>query len=215
RDHRVQQRAFRARHGPPRDLRAAERGRADSRVLPRPRADEGEARRHARQDLPAGGRAAVGLPLAPGRPRAGARAPHPALGPLARGGGGPPQDEGRRVSAAPLVEELVPAPDPLEASAGLADLGFLVLLDSAADPEHLGRHSFLAAGPFTAVRPKGALTQRLLDGRWPRVGEDPLEHTRLLLAPCAAEPVAGIPPFQGGAAGYLGYDWGAMLERSE
>ena len=117
------------------------------------------------------------------------------------------------MSATPLVEELVPAPDPLEACAGLADLGFLVLLDSAADPEHLGRHSFLAAGPFTAVRSKGALTQRLVDGRWTRVGEDPLEHTRLLLAPCAAEPVAGIPPFQGGAAGYLGYDWGAMLER--
>ena len=117
------------------------------------------------------------------------------------------------MSATPLVEELVPAPDPLEACASLADLGFLVLLDSAADPEHLGRHSFLAAGPFTAVRSKGALTQRLVDGRWTRVGEDPLEHTRLLLAPCAAEPVAGIPPFQGGAAGYLGYDWGAMLER--
>jgi para-aminobenzoate synthetase component 1 len=117
------------------------------------------------------------------------------------------------VSATPLVLELVPAPDPLEACARLADLGFLVLLDSAADPEHLGRYSFLAAGPFTAVRSKGALTQRLVDGRWTRVAEDPLEHTRRLLAPYATEPVAGIPPFQGGAAGYLGYDWGAMLER--
>src|SRR3989442_3723942 len=36
---------------------------------------------------------------------------------------------------------------------------------------------------------------------------------RTLLAPHHAEPVAEVPPFQGGAAGYLGYDWGAMLER--
>jgi len=26
-------------------------------------------------------------------------------------------------------------------------------------------------------------------------------------------PVAELPPFQGGAAGYVGYDWGMMLER--
>ncbi|HET6836398.1 MAG TPA: aminodeoxychorismate synthase component I, partial [Gemmatimonadales bacterium] len=26
-------------------------------------------------------------------------------------------------------------------------------------------------------------------------------------------PIAGIPPFQGGLAGYIGYDWGAVLER--
>ena len=42
---------------------------------------------------------------------------------------------------------------------------------------------------------------------------DPLSAARQLLAPFAAAPVPGLPPFQGGAAGYLGYDWGAMLER--
>ena len=26
-------------------------------------------------------------------------------------------------------------------------------------------------------------------------------------------PVSGLPPFQGGAAGYIGYDYGAVLER--
>ena len=28
-----------------------------------------------------------------------------------------------------------------------------------------------------------------------------------------ADPVAGLPPFQGGVAGYIGYDWGLTLER--
>jgi para-aminobenzoate synthetase component 1 len=36
---------------------------------------------------------------------------------------------------------------------------------------------------------------------------------RDLLAPFAAGPVSGLPPFQGGAAGYIGYDYGAVLER--
>ncbi len=115
--------------------------------------------------------------------------------------------------ARPLVEELVPAPDPFATCARFAGLPFLVFLDSATDPEHLGRHSFLAADPFTAVRSKALLTQQLVDGRWIRVDGDPLTRARALLAPHAAEPVAEVPPFQGGAAGYLGYDWGGALER--
>src|SRR5437879_7295887 len=61
---------------------------------------------------------------------------------------------------------------------------------------------------------KNVLTQqRSPAGAWTRVAGDPLTHMRTLLAPHHAEPVAEVPPFQGGAAGYLGYDWGAMLER--
>jgi len=113
----------------------------------------------------------------------------------------------------PLVEELVPTPDPLESCARCADLPFLLFLDSAGDSSHLGRHSFLAGDPPTAVRAKGRLTQQLVDGRWLRVAADPLAHARALLAPHAQAPIAGLPPFQGGVAGYVGYDWGATLER--
>ena len=117
------------------------------------------------------------------------------------------------MSATPLIEELLPAPDPLTACARFQDLPFLTFLDSATDPEHLGRHSFLAADPATAVRSKGQLTQQLVDGRWIRVAPDPLTHVGALLAPHAGDPVTGLPPFQGGVAGYVGYDWGMMLER--
>jgi para-aminobenzoate synthetase component I len=115
--------------------------------------------------------------------------------------------------AAPLVAELAPTPDPLETCARFADLPFLVLLDSTADPELLGRYSFLAADPFTAVRAKGLLTQQLVEGRWVRVDGDPLAQVEALLEPFRSSPVADVPPFQGGAAGYVGYDWGAALER--
>ena len=116
--------------------------------------------------------------------------------------------------ALPLVEELTPLPDPLATCRCFADLPFLLFLDSATDPEHLGRHSFLAADPATVVRSKNVLTQqRSPAGEWIRVAGDPLTRMRGLLAPHRVEPVPELPPFQGGAAGYIGYDWGAMLER--
>ena len=95
--------------------------------------------------------------------------------------------------ALPLVEELVPAPDPFAACRRLAGLPFLVFLDSATEDERLGRYSFLAADPAAQLRSFSA--------------------ARRLLAPWAAAPVPGLPPFQGGVAGYLSYDWGATLER--
>ncbi|OLC02852.1 MAG: aminodeoxychorismate synthase, component I [Gemmatimonadetes bacterium 13_1_40CM_4_69_8] len=113
----------------------------------------------------------------------------------------------------PVVEALVPAPDPVETCARFADLPFLLFLDSATHPEQAGRYSFLVADPATIVRSKGALTQQLDAAGWTRVAADPLAHIRALLAPFAAQPLAGIPPFQGGAAGYVAYDWGAQLER--
>ena len=114
---------------------------------------------------------------------------------------------------APLVVALAPAPDPLDCCARLAGLPYVVFLDSASDPDHLGRHSFLTADPFTAVRAKGLLTQQLVDGDWIRIDADPLAHVRALLAPHGRPAMADVPPFQGGAAGYVGYDWGAALER--
>jgi len=118
-------------------------------------------------------------------------------------------------TVAPLVHELVPAPDPLDACTRFRDLPFLLFLDSAppTDPQHLGRYSFLAADPATAVRSKGLLTQELVDGSWIRVAGDPLAHIGALVAAHATAPVAELPPFQGGAAGYVAYDWGMMLER--
>ena len=48
------------------------------------------------------------------------------------------------------------------------------------------------------------------DGSRRTVEGNALDAVRSLLAPHAADPVAGLPPFQGGAAGYLAYDWGAF-----
>jgi para-aminobenzoate synthetase component I len=115
----------------------------------------------------------------------------------------------------PLAENLVPAPDPVRCCEALAGLPYRVFLDSAAPGTRLGRYSFLSADPIAVVRSKGLQTEWVdqTDGSRRTVEGNALDAVRSLLAPHAADPVAGLPPFQGGAAGYLAYDWGRVLER--
>ncbi|MFL5518228.1 MAG: anthranilate synthase component I family protein, partial [Gemmatimonadales bacterium] len=122
---------------------------------------------------------------------------------------------------APLVDNLGVAGDPIEVVTRFLDLPYLLFLDSATgaalaggDGHQLGRYSFLAADPALVVRSKGQTTEVGGPGiPWATVEGDALVTARELLAPFAAAPVSGLPPFQGGAAGYLGYDYGAVLER--
>ena len=94
----------------------------------------------------------------------------------------------------PLVEELIPAPDPLETCARFAGRGLphLIFLDGA-------NYSFLCADPVAVVRAPET--------------PDPIEAARALLARHHAAPIPDLPPFQGGLAGFVGYDWGAERER--
>lgn len=123
-------------------------------------------------------------------------------------------------AVAPLVENLGIAGDPVEVVARFVDLPYLLFLDSATgtalagESHQLGRYSFLSADPALVIRSKGRATEIGGPGRpWTRLEADPLLAVRDLLRPFAAAPLSGLPPFQGGAAGYIGYDYGALLER--
>ncbi len=115
----------------------------------------------------------------------------------------------------PLVEELVPAPDPVRCCEALDGLPYRLFLDSARTGTRFGRYSFLAADPVAVVRRRGTDTEclDLVNGTHRAMGADPLAALRELIVPHAAAPVPGLPPFQGGAAGYVAYDWGLTLER--
>jgi para-aminobenzoate synthetase component 1 len=115
----------------------------------------------------------------------------------------------------PLVEELVPAPDPVRCCERLDGLPYRLLLDSAVADARLGRYSFLTADPVAVVRSKGGEVECLdLVTRTRRTERgDPLSALRALVQPYSTSAVAGLPPFQGGMAGYVAYDWGLTLER--
>ena len=100
---------------------------------------------------------------------------------------------------APLIEELTPAPDPVQCCEQLEGLPYRLFLDSAPPGARLGRYSFVMADPVAVIRTRG--------------DAGALASVRQLLAPHRTESIDGLPPFQGGAAGYLAYDWGLTLER--
>ena len=115
----------------------------------------------------------------------------------------------------PFVEEMSPAPDPVRCCEALEGLPYRLFLDSASTASRFGRYSFLTADPVAIVRSRGAEVEclDLLAGAQRVTAGDPLAALRELVMPYAAEPVSGLPPFQGGAAGYVAYDWGLTLER--
>ena len=114
----------------------------------------------------------------------------------------------------PAVVELLPAPSPEAAWRSLLGLPWMLWLDSATDRDHLGQYSFLTAAPWARVRSTASLAEHSIgDGPWTASEGDALAAVGQLLAPFETATVPGLPPFQGGAAGYIGYDWGRVLER--
>ncbi len=99
----------------------------------------------------------------------------------------------------PLVEELPREPDVEAMFCRLAGRPHCLFLDSALSDPVLGRYSFLAADPFDYFE-------------YPVEHGDSLAELARRLGAFRAEAVAGLPPFQGGAAGLLSYDLGRQLE---
>ncbi len=105
----------------------------------------------------------------------------------------------------------LPALDPAEAVQKLADLPSLAWLDSARYQDGLGRYSFVLADPF------GRFSVQQDRARWTGpdalTNHEPLAALRGLLARYQQAHRADLPPFQGGAVGYLAYEFGRCVER--
>src|SRR5687767_12605040 len=121
----------------------------------------------------------------------------------------------RSMTDLPLVKELSPIPDPAACCERLAGWSHRIWLDSGSDAVRLGRYSFLSADPSMIVEAEGRNVFRtvLPNGIREAVAGDALAELRRVIAPFRTEPVPGLPPFQGGFAGYLGYEFGSTLER--
>ena len=118
----------------------------------------------------------------------------------------------------PLIETLGNIGEPAEVASRFLDLPYLLLLDSPpttpnAEVRALARYSFLAADPAIVVRSKGRATEILQNGTWRPADGDALGVARALLADARTDAIPGAPPFLGGVAGYIGYDYGSVLER--
>jgi len=81
------------------------------------------------------------------------------------------------------------------------------LLESAEGGEHIGRYSFLGGDPFLEVEGDAdGISVIDAEGNRESIDGDPVEVLATLQRRYQAQPVAGAPPFTGGAVGYIGYD---------
>lgn len=115
--------------------------------------------------------------------------------------------------AAAMILRALSIADPMAAVDRLASLANLTFLDSAMAHPTLGRFSFLAADPFATFEVRQG--QAFWNGE--PVGEpggrNALGVLKQKLAAFRQPSVPGLPPFQGGAAGFFAYDFGRDLER--
>ena len=110
----------------------------------------------------------------------------------------------------PLVEELSPAPDPVrccERARGTAVPS--VSRQRAHRDAGSAAIRFLTADPVAVVRSRGVEAEclDLRTGARREISGDRSSHSASSSA-ARGRAGAGLPPFQGGAAGYIAYDWG-------
>ena len=104
---------------------------------------------------------------------------------------------------------------PVGAFAKLRQLGGAFLFESVEVGERIGRYSFIGVAPFATFTYRDGRAH--IDERDERSivhGEDPLALLRDFAGRYRREPTAGLPPFSGGAVGYIGYDAVRRLEPS-
>lgn len=104
--------------------------------------------------------------------------------------------------------------DPLQAFSAIRSMPYSLFLDSA-DPAHPGsRYSFVMAFPIETIESKNGKTMVTNWDQRLTLPGDPFDIVRNRLSAWIerATPAPGIPPFQGGAAGYFGYDLGRTIE---
>ncbi len=111
----------------------------------------------------------------------------------------------------PVVQELTSdTVTPFNVYSRLAATGRnAFLLESVEGGERAARYSFVGADPFRVVELRNGRV--LVDGA--PVDGPPLEVLRQATDLGIAAPVEGLPPFVGGAMGYLGYDGVRVVER--
>jgi anthranilate synthase component 1 len=91
------------------------------------------------------------------------------------------------------------------------------LLESVAGGERIGRYSFIGGDPFLILKTKGRSVELRTDGETQRrelePGEDPLTVLKGLMSGFRFVGDDDLPPFCGGAVGYIGYDTVRFFER--
>ncbi|MCC6446088.1 MAG: anthranilate synthase component I [Armatimonadetes bacterium] len=118
----------------------------------------------------------------------------------------------------PVYRELLADMEtPVSAFKKIRETDFAFLLESVETGERIGRYSFMSAEPVLIFSSKGPVVEIAENGKTTRrtlePGEDPLMVLKSLLGRYTYVGDPGLPPFSGGAVGYIGYDMVRFFEK--
>jgi para-aminobenzoate synthetase component I len=116
-----------------------------------------------------------------------------------------------RVAVSPIVTGIDFSAE--AAAERLRDLPGLIFLDSSRPGGEMGRYSYVTADPFLVLSSRGRTVEINSRSEKCTFDANPWEVLQHLVARYRIVEIRGLPPFQGSAAGYLGYDLGRHLER--
>ena len=110
---------------------------------------------------------------------------------------------------------------PVSAFLKAGDEPYSYLLESVEGGEKIARYSFIGGAPSLVFKSKGrSITLLESDDKAPRpvkrtfeTDKDPFYELERVLSRFRQAPVKGLPPFSGGAVGYLTYDTVRFIER--
>ena len=88
-----------------------------------------------------------------------------------------------------------------------------MLLESLKGPAHISRYSFIGIDPYLTFTVKNGMVEIDCGGKRTVSSRKPLHRLRELITAYPQRSVEGLPPFQGGAAGMLSYDFARYLEK--
>lgn len=113
--------------------------------------------------------------------------------------------------SSPVVKE-IPYQDPCSVYEAVRSSRSL-LFESVKGPERIARYSFICIDPYLEFTVKEGSVEIDICGRKALSSRKPLDRLRELVTCYRQKPLGGLPPFQGGAAGLLCYDFVRYLER--
>lgn len=109
----------------------------------------------------------------------------------------------------PMVVE-IPYCDPIKIFSIFSNQPWSIFLDSSKKMEKLGRYSFIAVDPFLKITSKG---NSLKCNDESITVDNPFSYLKNVLSNYLLNNHKDLPPFQGGLAGYFGYDLCHHLEK--
>jgi para-aminobenzoate synthetase component 1 len=112
----------------------------------------------------------------------------------------------------PLVTEIAGGPQPEDLFKGLSGTPWVVWFDTALAGQSWGRYSFLAVDPFLVLRGRAGRAEWVGPSGARPAAKGPLSELRGALRQYRLQTHGDLPPFCGGAAGMLGYEFASELE---